>query len=103
MVTGDRRRRRSRRVALDALVVLVVLAGVTAVGFTAPACDPKVSRVERGGECFIATDCVPGLVCIAGADRVRVCSDEIEKVAADPIDAGDLVSPTGSRDAGDAG
>jgi hypothetical protein len=81
------------------------LHAVTAVAFTVTACDPKVSRVERGGECFTASDCVPGLVCIEGADQVRVCSDQIEQIAAEPIDAGRIVSPrdSGADDAGDAG
>ena len=54
----------------------------------AMACDPTVSRVERGGECFVATDCEPGLVCVEGEDKLRTCSDQIERIAGEPFDAG---------------
>lgn len=45
------------------------------------ACGPPKDRVGPGGECFLATDCAPGLVCVEQENRSRVCSDDITRVA----------------------
>lgn len=46
----------------------------------ASACGSGGSPVGRGGECFLATDCAPGLVCIEQANKTRVCSDDLSDV-----------------------
>lgn len=51
---------------------------------TVSACAPQSSRVGAGGECFLATDCAPGLICIEQADKTRLCSDDLSRVAGGP-------------------
>lgn len=71
------------------LVRLVSVSRGLALGLTATlavlvvgsACTAIVTRVGPGGECFVATDCAPGLICIEQADKTRVCSDDLSRVA----------------------
>ncbi|MBX3209937.1 MAG: hypothetical protein KF764_33210 [Labilithrix sp.] len=55
----------------------------------AAACAPESSRVGPGGECFLATDCEPGLICIEQANKTRICSDDLSRVSGRPPPEGD--------------
>lgn len=49
------------------------------------ACSKSNSAIDKGGECFFATDCAPGLVCVAQRDQgTRICTDDLSGVAGDP-------------------
>lgn len=63
-------------------VALALTAGVAAVLFGA-ACA-KETAVGPGGECFLATDCAPGLVCVEQAKGGRTCTDDLSRVAGKP-------------------
>jgi hypothetical protein len=72
----------SRALALG----LAATVGVLAVG---GACTSKPSAVGPGGECFLATDCAPGLICVEQPDKTRSCSDDLSRVAGrSPPEAG---------------
>lgn len=71
---------RSLAAGLTATLLVVVL--------VASACAPQSSRVGAGGECFLATDCAPGLICIEQADKTRLCSDDLSRVAGRPASDG---------------
>ncbi len=45
------------------------------------ACSTPGGPVGPGEECFVATDCAPGLVCIEQPNKTRVCSDDLRRVA----------------------
>ena len=64
-------------------VPLLLWGGVVA------ACSTRNQAVDRGGSCFFATDCVPGLVCVEQRDRSRVCTDDLSGVGGDPPEPGD--------------
>ena len=56
-----------------------------------------------GGECFQATDCGDGVVCVPRADGKRICSTDISGTVSvedaggpPPVDAGDA-GPDGAR------
>jgi hypothetical protein len=51
------------------------------------ACGTKADPVAAGGECFLATDCAPGLVCVEQSNKTRVCSDDLTRVAGRPPEA----------------
>jgi hypothetical protein len=92
----------SRGLALGLTVALVT---VTLSG----ACATKSSAVGPGGECFLATDCQPGLICIEQPNKTRVCSDDLSRVAGRPPpeggaddDAGEGGVPEGSVPGPDA-
>ena len=44
------------------------------------ACKPEVTPVGPGGECFLATDCAAGLVCVEQPNRSRICTDDLSRV-----------------------
>lgn len=48
------------------------------------ACTAKTTSVGPGGECFLATDCAPGLICIERPDKTRICSDDLSRVTGRP-------------------
>lgn len=73
---------------------------VLAVG---SACTATATQVEEGGECFVATDCMPGLVCIEQANKTRICSDDLARVAGEPPPAAGTVKEPDAGDGGDAG
>lgn len=77
------------------LVVAVPLAAALGLAFSA--CDANTTRVGAGGECFLATDCEPGLVCVPQQNGSRICSSDLSRVAGRPP------PEAGPRDAGEAG
>ncbi|MBS2015798.1 MAG: hypothetical protein JST00_23120 [Deltaproteobacteria bacterium] len=78
---------------------LVLVSGLlTATGALAfLACDADTTRVGAGAECFLATDCEPGLVCVPQQNGSRICSSDLSRVAGRPP------PEAGPRDAGEAG
>ncbi len=48
------------------------------------ACAPDASPVQAGGECFIASDCAPGLVCVPQRGGARQCSSDLSQVVGRP-------------------
>jgi hypothetical protein len=60
------------------------------------ACSKDSSAVARGGECYLATDCAPGLVCVPQKDGRRLCSDDLTGLGNPPPEGG-------AGDAGEAG
>lgn len=76
-----------------------ILAGVVAtlvVGGAAAACDPTATSVGPGGECFVATDCQPGLVCLEQPNKTRICSSDLSRVAGQtPPDGGNAADDGG--------
>ena len=74
------------------MVRLVTVSRGLALGLTATlavlvvgsACTATVTQVGPGGECFLATDCAPGLICIEQPDKTRTCSDDLSRVAGRP-------------------
>jgi hypothetical protein len=55
-----------------------------AVAAIAAACASSASKVGAGAECFLASDCEDGLVCVPQANGGRVCSSDISRVAGSP-------------------
>jgi hypothetical protein len=91
-------RRRSPRLAR---LVQALVAGFVATigsGLVASACSAKASAVGPGGECFLATDCAPGLVCIEQPNKTRVCSDDLSRVAGRTPPDGAVENQDGSTD-----
>jgi len=60
------------------------------LGSTFIACSTSASNVGPGGECFLATDCAPGLVCLEQANKTRICSDDLSRVAGRPPPEGGM-------------
>ena len=52
------------------------------------ACSKDNAAIERGGECFFASDCAPGLVCVEQRNKTRICTDDLSGVAGEPPDQG---------------
>ena len=43
-------------------------------------CGTKAKLVAQGGECFQATDCADGLVCIPQKDGRRICDNDLSGI-----------------------
>ena len=48
------------------------------------ACASQPSLSAAGEQCFAATDCVDGLVCVPQRDGSRLCSDDLSQVTGRP-------------------
>lgn len=48
------------------------------------ACKGSAALVQKGGECLLASDCAPGLVCVAQRNGPRVCTDDLSSVGGRP-------------------
>jgi len=57
------------------------IAGVAGLLF---ACAQESSAVGPGGECFLASDCQPGLVCVPQPSGARVCSADLTGFEGNP-------------------
>ena len=64
-------------------MALVVAPGVVAL-LALLACGSESSPVGPGEECFVASDCVPGLVCVPQRGGARVCSNDLSQVVGRP-------------------
>ena len=72
----------------------VVAALLGAGGTLAFACAPTTAPVGAGGECFVATDCEPGLVCVAQRSGARECTSDLSQVVGQaPPEAGRADAP----------
>lgn len=58
------------------------------------ACTKETSLTEKGGSCYVATDCAPGLVCVGQRDGTRICTDDLRNLGSPP--------QAGGNDGGDA-
>src|SRR4051794_31360111 len=75
------------------------LAGAIGVGAPVDACSSKANPVGPGGECFLATECASGLVCVEQANHTRVCSSDLSRVAGRrPADDGAAADAAGEVD-----
>ena len=63
-------------------MVVGILGGMA--GILAFACTPDTAPVAAGGECFTASDCAPGLVCVPQRGGARQCSDDLTMVVGRP-------------------
>jgi len=77
--------------------LLVAAPFAAALGLAFLACDANTTRVGAGAECFLATDCEPGLVCVPQQNGSRICSSDLSRVAGRPP------PEAGPRDSGEAG
>lgn len=69
------------------LVLIGIVAGTWGVLL---ACSKDNTAVERGGECFFASECAPGLICVEQRDKgIRICTDDLSGVAGEPPDPGE--------------
>jgi hypothetical protein len=72
-----------------------VVIGPIAVGLVMFACAAEPSLSGAGGECFAATDCVEGLVCVPQRDGARLCSDDLSQVTGRPPPEGGMMTEAG--------
>src|SRR5207253_1845432 len=79
------------------ILVAATALAVAITGFVLIACDADTARVGAGAECFLATDCEDGLVCVPQQNGSRICSSDLTRVAGRPP------PEAGPRDAGEAG
>ena len=77
-VESDRKARRVRVLGLVALVPLVLTIVLPL------ACGSDSSLAGPGEECFAATDCQAGLVCVPQRGGSRLCSNDLTMVAGRP-------------------
>jgi hypothetical protein len=84
------------------LVLLGIVAGTWGVLL---ACSKENAAIDKGGECFFASDCAPGLICVEQRDKgIRICTDDLSGVAGEPPgmeegDASDEAGEGGQTDA----
>lgn len=62
---------------------LVVIGSIAAAGIVL-ACASRPSLSGPGEECFAATDCADGLVCVPQRGGARLCSDDLSQVTGRP-------------------
>ncbi|MDF2693014.1 MAG: hypothetical protein K0S65_1397 [Labilithrix sp.] len=67
------------------------------------ACGSKSSAMGAGDECFLATDCAPGLICIEQANKTRICSDDLSRVAGRPPPEGGAEGDAANEEGGTDG
>ena len=75
------------------------LPGVVLCLAFAAACSTKAKLIAQGGECFQATDCVDGLVCVPQKDGRRICDNDLTPVQSTEDAAAPAVADAGPRDA----
>jgi hypothetical protein len=96
---------RSRSLSLHARVLRAAAIAVPLaltlgpVAFAIASCNASTNLVNKGGECFLASDCAPGLVCVE-INKQRVCSDDLTGVAGRPPPEGG--APREAGEGGDA-
>ena len=66
------------------------------------ACSSSPALVAAGGDCFAASDCQPGLVCVPQKNGPRVCSSDLSQVTGRPPAAGDAAIAEAGEAATDA-
>jgi hypothetical protein len=80
--------------------VLVLLLPIALGVIILVACAPEPSPVGAGEECFVASDCAPGLVCVPQRGGSRLCSSDLTQVVgrAPPEAGAEEVPDTGAAD-----
>lgn len=63
------------------------------------ACSSSPALVAAGGECFAASDCQPGLVCVPQRNGPRVCSSDLSQITGRPPAGGDAAMTEAGEDA----
>lgn len=58
--------------------------GAITLGLVVFACAAHTSLSGPGEECFAATDCADGLVCVPQRGGARLCSDDLSQVTGRP-------------------
>ena len=83
------------------LVLLGIVAGTWGI---LAACSKENAAIGAGGECFFASDCAPGLICVEQRDKgIRICTDDLRGVVGEPPgmeeeeDAGDEAGEGGQE------
>jgi hypothetical protein len=79
-VSTARRAARGGRWARAAVVVAPIFLSV----MVPLACATPSVLVGAGGECFVASDCAPGLVCVPQRGGARACSSDLSQVVGRP-------------------
>jgi len=93
---GSAPRLRARvRTGIQVLAVLVPLALAVLVPL---ACANETSLAGAGEECFAATDCLPGLVCVPQRGGSRLCSSDLTQVAGRPPPEAGVADAEGGAD-----
>ena len=69
--------------------------GAITLGLVAFACAAKTSLSGPGEECFAATDCADGLVCVPQRGGARLCSDDLSQVTGRPPPEGGAAAEAG--------
>ena len=83
------------------LLLLGIVAGTWGVLL---ACSKDNAAIGAGGECFFASECAPGLICVEQRDKgIRICTDDLSGVAGEPpgmeeADANDEGGDAGETD-----
>ena len=72
-----------------------VVIGSIAVGMILFACAAQTSLSGPGQECFAATDCQDGLVCVPQRGGARLCSDDLSQVTGRPPPEGGAAAEAG--------
>lgn len=81
-----------------------LLATSAILGACLAACSKDNAAIGAGGECYFATDCAPGLVCVEQRDRgTRICTDDLSGVAGEPPGMGEVDASGEGGEAGEAG
>jgi hypothetical protein len=88
------------RILRAAAIAIPLALTLGPVAFAIVSCNTQTNLVNKGGECFLASDCAPGLVCVLNADKQRVCTDDISGVAGRPPPEGG--PPREAGEGGDA-
>lgn len=99
-----------RRAGMAAGVGIMAALGLTSVGLVAleEGCSTTTEAVPYGGECFVASDCAPGLVCITQPNGARACTDDLSGSTGDPpgtgggTDGGGAADGAAAEDGGEA-
>ena len=82
-------------------VLLGIVAGAWSL-IAVMACSKENAAIEKGGECFFASDCAPGLVCVEQRGKgIRICTDDLSEVAGEPPGMGE--EGDASDEGGEAG
>ena len=85
----------SARRAPQRRVGAAVVIGSITVGLVMFACASQPSLSGPGEECFAATDCADGLVCVPQRGGARLCSDDLSQVTGRPPPEGGAAAETG--------
>ncbi len=97
-----RTKRRARACLVVASASAVALSVTTGIGTAFFACGVEARLSAKGEECFVASDCVPGLVCVPQRSGARFCTDDLSQVTGTPREAAeDAAGGDGEADAQD--